>query len=341
MSIMKDVEKIDEKYSDDDLVRLIRQKPSEETILASLRELSRRKSPRRLEIFQEIIADSQQSVRTKRNVITELGTERIPQNQELLLQQLPVADAKLFPMIVRSLGKIGDEGALIQLEDIKAPDDAISMRSLAFTRSLMAYRLRLDRHLIKMPSATLLVKLRDGIPFETAKAKAGIVRLASEHVKKDLPAIPLAQRGAVRLTCRKNELLLVFTNDFKWARALRTIGQRSALPLVLLKKNLSLDRYILQQYFFTQPSKDSREIALLGVRPRGDLTYTGKILITRNGFIFSLGSVKTRYAPEIEVEGRYNPGRQIWQFSKAMTSVNVAAREDRALTPRKVSPTSP
>ena len=94
MSFNKDVEKIDEKVSDDDLVRVVRQKPDEGTVLASLKELSRRKSPRRLEIFRELVADPRQSLRAKRDVINELGTENIPENQTLLLDQLPEADTK-------------------------------------------------------------------------------------------------------------------------------------------------------------------------------------------------------------------------------------------------------
>ncbi len=337
MNIERDIEKLDKKISDDDLITLIRQKPNEERILESLKELSRRRSPQRLEIFKEIFADPQQSRRAKRNIITELGTEQIPKNQELLLKQLPSVDANLFPRIVRSLGKIGDEEALIRLEEIKVPDDAISKRSIEFTKSLIAYRLRLDRHLIQTPSSAHLVKLSKGIPFETTKATTKIVNLANEHVRKDLPAIPLANRGAMRLRCQNNELLLVFTNDFRQAQALRTLSQRSALPLVLLKKGYSLDRYILQQYFFTQPSKDSKEISVLGVRPRGDLTYLGKIQMTDRDFIFSLGSVETRYSPAIEVEGRFDPSKKTWQFSKALSSVNVAARKEQALTPRKAS----
>jgi len=338
MTISMDVEKIDESISDDELVRLIRQKPDEESVLASLKELSRRKSPRRLEIYREIVADPKSSIRARRAVITELGAERAPQFQEMLLEQLPTADARLFPGIVRSLGKIGDEEALKQLERIKAPREADARSALEFSRSLLAYRLRLDRHPFKPPSPKQMVKLSEGISFETAKAKAEIVRLASQHVRKDLPAIPLLPTGAASLTCRTSELLLVFNEEFKAPRSLRTIAQRAAMPLVLLMKGLSLDRYILVQYFFTQPSKDSQEVVLLGMRPRGDLTYAGRVQITESGFNFSLGAVDTRYAPAIEVEGSYDPNKRTWQFSKALTSLTVATRQNPAVTPRKVTP---
>jgi hypothetical protein len=338
MNANMDVEKIDETIRDEELIRIIRQKPDEATLLASLKELARRKSPGKLQVFGEVVADPQQSMRAKRAVINDLGTERLPQNQAMLLEQLPVLDATLFSGIVRSLGKIGDEEALRRLEEIEAPDVTTARESLEFARSLMAYRLRLDRHLIPPPPASSIVHISEGVEFETTRAKADTVRLANEQVRKDLPAIPLAQTGAVSLSCRTNELILAFHDEFRQAKALRTILQRPSLPMVLLKRGLSLDRFILEGYFFTQPSKDSREVVLLGVRPSGELTYAGKIQITEGEFTFSLSAVDTRYAPAIEVEGSYDTNKRAWNFSKAVTSLNVAARQNQPETPRKNTP---
>jgi hypothetical protein len=61
---------------------------------------------------------------------------------------------------------------LKQLEGLKAPEDANAREALEFSRSLMAYRLRLDRHLIQAPCSRRMVKLSEGISLETAKAEA-------------------------------------------------------------------------------------------------------------------------------------------------------------------------
>ncbi len=334
-----DIETFGERLSDEDLVEMVRARRDERSALGALKELSRRESPRRPDIFREVLDDPGQGARAKKTVVVQLGTERLRENQELLLRHLDAKDPSLFAGIVQSLGKIGDEQALQRLEETEAPDDATARRSLGFARSLLAYRLRLDRNLIEPPPDADLVEVTGGITFETARADAETMREALEQVKKHLPAVPLAEEGAaVKLTCRSIELLLVFTEELREPKSLETIRYRSALPLVLLKTGLSLERYFLEQYFFTQPAGDREGVALLGVRPRGELTYAGKTQISEKGFTFTLKSVDTRYAPAIEVEGRYDPDERSWEFTKAVTSTRVAGRESTAGTPRRASP---
>jgi len=314
---------------------MIRARRDERSVLGALKELSRRESPRRPDIFRQVLDDPGQSARAKKTVVAQLGTERLHESQQLLLRHLDTTDPSLFAGIVQSLGKIGDQQALQRLEVTEAPDDSTARRSLGFARSLLAYRLRLDRNLIEPPSDADLVGVTGGITFEAARAETETVREALEQVKKHLPAVPLAEEGAVRLTCRSIELLLVFTEEFREPKSLETIREQSALPLVLLKKGLSLESYFLEQYFFTQPAKDREGVALLGVRPRGDLTYTGNIQISEKRFTFTLNSVDSRYAAAIEVEGHYDPDEQSTEFTKAVTSRRVAGRENTAGTPRR------
>ncbi len=338
MSKSMDVERIDEKINDQTLVQVVRRKEDEASVRASLQELSRRRSPQRLQVYSEVLADPGQSRRAKRNAITELGVERLPEAQEMLLEQLDRGESELIPSIVRSLGKIGDETALEKLESVKTPSEATAGNAVRFARALIAYRLRLDRELITPPSARSYVEVGEGISFEISKATASVVRRAGEHVERDLPGISLAQSGAARLQCRGTELLLAFSEEFRLVRSLRTLGARSALPLVLLKSGLSLDRYVLDAYFFTQPAGDKGGIDLLGTRPGGALVYAGKVQVADGGFAFSVHALDTRYAPAIEVQGTYDPSKRSWNFSKAISSPHVAARINQAVAPQKVTP---
>jgi len=330
-----DIEGFEERLSDDDLVAVVRAKRDDESVLGALKELWRRKSAGRLEVFREVLDDPRQSARAKRTVVTQLGTERFPEGQELLLRHLDVKDRSLFAGTVHSLGKIGDAQVLKRLEQTKPPDDATAKRSLEFAKSLLAYRWRLDRNLLAIPSDADLVEVTDGVPIEAASAKVETLREAFKHVRKDLPAIPLAEVGAIKLTCRSTELLLVFTEEFGQMKSLESIRNRSALFLVLLKKGLSLQRYFLEQYFFTQPSKGREGVALLGTRPGGELTQAGRIRPSGKGFTFTLRSLDSRYAPALEVEGRFDLDKRSFEFTKAVSSTKVAARDNKAGTPRR------
>lgn len=338
MSTSRDVEKFDEKLRDDQLFELALSKAQPDMALGALKELSRRRSSLRVDLYPALLEDAQASPRAKKFVIAELGKERLARNQALLLGQLERAEPALRPALLHSLGKIGDEKALQRLEALPMPDDSAGRRSLEFSRSLISYRLRLDRHLIPAPADAALLEVSGGVPFEASAASPQTVRRALSQVKSDLPAVPLARAGAARLTCRESELLLVFPREFLPARALATLGERPALPLVLLKGGLSLDRFILEGYFFTQPQRGGKGVALLGVRPGGELTYVGAVEPDAGGYIFTLRSVETRYAPAIDVQGRFDPEKGAWEFSKAITSPQVAARQKPAVTPQRVSP---
>lgn len=338
MSLSIDIEKFGEALSDDDLVGTVRARRDEESVRGALNELSKRMSPRRLEVFRVVLEDPKQSVRAKKTVVSQLGTESLSESQELLLRHLDKKDPSLFARIVQSLGKISDEQALKRLEEIEAPDDVTARRSLEFAKSLLAYRWRLGRNLITTPSDADFVEVTDGSAFEVAKTDRQTLTQATKDVRKNLPAVPLAEATAMKLTCRAAELLLVFTQEFRRRNSLETIRNRSALPLVLLKKGLSLDRYFLEGYFFTQPSDGRNEVTLLGTRPGGELIYAGKVQVSEKGFNFTLKSVDTRYSPAIDVEGLYDPSKRSWVFTKADTSTKVVAKERAAGVPRKVSP---
>lgn len=338
MTLNADIGRQEEGLSEAELVERVQARTTPELTQGALQELSRRKSPRRLEVFRVVLEDPEQDSRTKRTAAVKLGKERLPGNQELLLSQLVARDAPLFAKVVQSLGQIGDEQALVRLEDLERPESATAIKALEFAKSLLAYRLHLDRHLISPPSDEELVEVTEGIPFEAEAAGAEAVQEALQIAGETIPAVALTEEGAIRLACGSDELLLLFADELRQPGSLEALRTRSALPLVLLRKGLSLDRYFLEQYFFTQPAEGDGRMALLGVRPGGELTYAGRIQVSVEGFRFTLRSVDSRYVPAIEVEGHYDTAKRLLELTKTIASSRVAARERLARTPLKASP---
>jgi hypothetical protein len=338
MGIRFDTGLFGEKLSDDDLTKIVQDKDDPKSMLGALKELARRKAFGLLELYQRVLGDPAQSVTAKQTVAIQLGSEHLAENQELLLRHLKTKEPSVFFRIVQSLGKIGDEHALNRLEEIEAPDNALSHDSLEFAKSLLAYRLRLNRNLILSPPTSNILKVTKGIPIEFTKAEAGDVKQAFRHVKNELPAVPLVAEGATKLMWPSVVLLLVFTDRFQESKSLKSILDRSALPLVVLKKAGSLGRYFLSEYFFTHPSKNRKEVVLLGTRPRGQLTYAGKIQIPEKGFIFKLKPVDSIYASAIELEGRYAPNERSFIFTKAIYSAKLVGRKTKAWTPPRAAP---
>lgn len=321
----------------DKMVDIIREKRSEEAVLKALKEFSKEKVSNRIEVFQEILMDPQQSTAAKNVVIIELGAERLQENQELLLQSLDTSNPQIFAKAVSSLGKIGNIQALEQLEQTKIPNDPIARQRLAFAKSLLAYRMRINRHLIRLPSEAELVGVTNGSTFKIAKAEPEMAAKALKDTMKDLPAITLIGDGAAKLGCRSFEMMLVPTDVFQNLESLLTIRSKSALPIVLFKTGLGSGNYFLDTYFFTQPSNGPDKIEIIGMRPMGELVYAGKGSVSSYGVDFRLKSVSTRYAPAVDIEGRYDPRNRSWEIIKAISSTRVAAKEGTAQIPRRIS----
>lgn len=332
-----DTERLGEKLSDDDLIKIVQDKKDLDLVSGAIKELTRRMIPNRLEIYQRLLDDPSVRLTVKETIAFHLGTERLAENQELLLRHLKTRDPSLFAKIVQSLGKIGDKRALKHLEQIEAPNVTVSRSSLEFAKSLLSYRLRLNKNLIALPTNSEILEVTNGIPITSTKVERKEASEAFRQVKEDLPAFTLAEEGATKLSWSSVEMLLVFTDKFHEPELLESLRDKSAIPIVLLKKAHSLGRYFLSEYFFTHPSEDHKEVMVLGIRPSGKLTYAGKMQILQEGFVLQLRSIDSLQLPAIELDGKYEPRQRSFDFSRAVSSTKVEARK-MAHTPQKASP---
>ena len=332
-----DIEKLDETLSPDDLVDVVRAKRDRGSVVGALKQFRRVPIGRRREVFQSVLGDTKQHPTVRRTVARELGAELQPENQAVLLRSLKVKQDLVLASVAQSLGRIGDEKALDQLEKVDLPARSSAAAAVGFAKTLIGYRHRLDKHLIDPPPESKLLEVADPITFRAGRAKPETVQEALGETGRELPAVRLTAAGATRLVCGSDEFLLLFAEEFQSASALATLRSKSALPMVLLKKGLSLERYSLSQYFFTQPSGQRGGIVLLGTRPGGALTYVGSVQAAGNTFSFTLKSVESRYAAPLDVAGRYNAGTRALTLSRSLSGVTVAAKARPAATPREAA----
>ena len=306
-------------------------------MVGALKQFRRVPIARRREVFQSVLKDTKHHPSARRTVARELGTELQPENQAILLRSLRVKQDLVLASVAQSLGRIGDEKALDQLEKVDLAGRSAAAAAVGFAKTLIGYRHRLDKHMIDPPPESKLLQVADPITFRAGRAKPETVQEALGEIGRDLPAVRLIAEGASRLVCRSDEFLLLFTEEFQSAGALGTLRSKSALPMVLLKKGLSLERYSLSQYIFTQPSGRRGGIVLLGTRPGGALTYVGSVQAAGNAFSFTLKSVESRYAAPVDVEGRYNTVTRALTLSRSLSGVTVAAKASPAATPREAA----
>ena len=338
MATGKDIERVHEKLTFEELSSKILLERQEGEVLGSIKELGRRIEPRRIGVFAQVLEDPKYNAGIKKTVITELGTEARRDNQELLLQHLDRHDDSVLVLAARSLGKIGDENALKGLEATKTPDNPTARRAIQFSQSLISYRLRLNTHLISPPAKEQLVTVREGIRFEVTKAETATIRKAVSQAARDLPSMSLSDEDAAKVTCRGTELLLVFADGFDQPEKFATLRERNAAPLVVLKTGLSEGGYFLDGYVFTQPSANG-EVRLLAVRPRGDLTLVGAAEISNGKVAFRMNAVESPFTPAVDIAGEYQARDRSWSFTRTLTSTTIAAPERGVAVPRKATRT--
>ncbi len=323
-----------ENLSDNEIVNIIYENNDEPTVLEAIGELSRREISNRLDIYRDILNDENSGKRSKIIVAGHLGFESTDANQELLLKVLEDGNDFLFRSAVNSLGKIGNEKALKQLEKIVLPSNSSNKQILEFSKSLLAYRLRINKHLIEIPSEMSIANISNRGTIKFKKAEKDEVKEAINDVKKEIPAVGLQLDGATKLICDSTEFLLIFTNDFHKSQEMESLKDYQALPIIILEKNDYPENYFLSTYLFTHPSGDGANTTLIGVNIRGYVTYVGTFL---NQFEnIQMNSLKSRYVSAINVAGYYDFNQQFFKFSKALSGSLLASGPVSSNTPEKI-----
>ena len=333
-----DIEKMNKSLSDDDLIEAIQGRRPDLPRLTALKQFAKRVSARRKEVYQSVIEESSQPYEMRHAVALELGKEHTLENQRILLRSLKIKNDRVLSGVLYALGHIGDEKALEQLEVLDLRPDSRAYKDVLFTKYLIAYRLRLNKHRFVPPPAEELLNIDRGqaTKFTTKMADSAQLKKFYKQVKHQLPAIPLSDKGALQITCRSTEFLLIFNQNFQQKREVATLRSSNALPTVFLKRGHCPERYFLVNYFFTHPSDKKDELILIGTRPSGALSYSGTVKMSDDEYKFAIKTVKSRYTAALEIEGSYNIKTRKYTFKKALGQITIDRKLNPAGTPKKV-----
>jgi hypothetical protein len=333
-----DVEQFGKDLSDEDLARITLANESEETAVGALKELIRRRSPLLKQVIPQILQDPAQTTAARSTAVNALGRGRLEEAPQILMENLDGRNPRLFAKMVNALGRTGNESALNQLEQMEGPKDPVAMRALDFARVLLSYRMRMDRHRLPVPDETSLLEVEDGIMIQISQARPKSLAAAIHGIREELPGIDLSEESALTLTCQTNELLLAFVKGFDAPDAIQSLRERSAMPLVLLKKANSLEYYALDTIFLTQPMEFKDEVALLGIRPSGELIYSGRVEFSEQQTLFRLRSLASRSSPAVELDGFYDARTGSLEITRAISSPRLARDLQTKKIPQRAVP---
>ncbi len=247
---------------------------SEQATSEPLRELIRRRPAALRQTLEDIVADSARPAEQRTIAAVGLGSLYDGRSIDALLAAANSADASLARRAVEALGRVGTPDTLRALESIAVPAGP-ARGSLAFARSLIAYRHGLAGHRVTLPRKT------DITTVEPTRAQPlPVHRLAPQawaELRASLREVPAAaaptDRPPLELRCGQDRLLL-FVNPAIEGQAPARAFTRQVVAAVLMKWSMALRRWFIVEYFFAHPQRGA-PVQVIGVRPTGTVVHAG------------------------------------------------------------------
>lgn len=303
----------------------------------ALKELLRRRYPRRAGLLGEVVADRQAPPELRSTAALALGQEASAEGKAALIAALKTEEPLVVRRAAESLGRIGDREALAALAEVRAEPGGATARSLAFARSLISYRLGLGTDRLKPPPAAdalLSVPRERGVALKFEQVAPEAVRAAAPALKEALPAIAIAERGSVRFSCRTEHLWIVVSEDAAGEKGLGRIAGREAVTAVVLKESSCPGGWYVYEYILSHP-RDEKALEMFGVRPSGEMIHFGEVALKGGEASVTLRALNTPYVPAIEFAARYGGAEAAFVMTEAVVAVAPAEKQRRPSAPRR------
>ena len=322
-----DVASFDAQRSDEELARIIQDQKSEDQ-LPALKELIRRESPLCEKIAQKVLKEASYHRRIKNTAITFFSNLGNPQNSKTLLDALHQVEDKMRFRIAWTLGMIGDESVLKDLEG-----SALYSEATKFACSLIAYRYGIKRHFLDLKKVRSVEKIEEGVKIEM-KNIIPISRSANIRGKESrITEASIAPNPILEIECQGESLLVYQSDGFQSKSSFQKLKKQNAIPFQVLRVDHCPDMESLAFHVMTHPAPGN-EIALALVSPEGEISYIGSLQITGDRVDFLLQTVEGVARPPVDIRGIFELGKQNFTLERASSGFRVSKKWRKQ--PRKV-----
>lgn len=278
-------------WSNDALAAAISDKSATIDLRDALAEFLRRDAPQLAAVARRVVEDTSEPSELRSSAALALGCCRDSQSQKTLVDALSSDDERLVQRAAASLGKIGDEAALAPLRAADAGTNRVLARTIAFAETLICHRLGLVCDRLARPASSLIVTLdRDqATPMQSVKVSAEAFAESATDLAHELPVLPVASFGSVRLSCHGELLWVVLPNEIAEGSGKR-LKDRSAVAAVVLKQSTCSEHWYVHEYLLTKPADDG-SIEAYGVRPSGRAVHFGQLVVDSAEAVLTLKAI--------------------------------------------------
>jgi hypothetical protein len=301
---------------------------------AAIRELARKRSPRRRTVLTEIVLDDGRDADVRAMAAMQLGRYNTAASRKALLEVVSGSPDAVRRRAVEALGRIGDEESLARLRRLR-PRDAVIQRSVDCARALISYRLGLGTDLLEPPTKRRLTAGQRMRPINTTipAATGRLVKEALADAEEELPALPLSPEGARHLICGANQFVLALSREMHEHKTLAWLGRRNAVLMVVLWKASTLDAFEPYMYVLAHPEREGR-LRLLGLRSMGEVTVAGEIELREQSAVFSAHAAETLHQVPMDLIGTYDHQKKTIVFATAVIDSDFARNTKGSRVPR-------
>lgn len=316
-----DIEGIPEDPDDEHVAQRVRQAGDPQSVKAAIRELGRRRSGLRTELLTDVVLDGEQDADVRALAAVELGKQADTAHRQALLRALKVRERPVVRRAAEALGRIGDEEAYARLGRLR-PRDPVVSQSVRFARTLISYRLGLDRDLLDAPRAPRLPESQRGEPMDIdfATPSEPVAREALTAAEEEFPALRLSTDGALDFSCGGDRFFVAFNRDVHRRKTLRGLRQHNAILMTVMRRPEVLGRYGAYMYVLTHPDSEDR-LRLFAVRTTGLIALTGEVTVQERHATFRVDAQPSAHQVPVTVEAAYDHDERRIRF----VTTNIAA----------------
>jgi hypothetical protein len=242
-----------------------------------LREVLRRRPAGLRETLEQIVTDPARPAQLRTIATVGLSGLRDARSTPALLAAARSDDPALARRAFEALGRLGTPQTLAELKTLQAPAGPAA-RSLAFARSLIAYRHGLAGEKLSLPRLARITPMDDG-----RGQRLPVARLAARPWAALKPALEGAditlaptERPPFEILCGRDRLLLLPNPALEGDSAAPAL-RRPLVAAVLMKHSPTLARWYVAEYVFAHPAP-GMVATLIGVRPTGTVVHSGRIV---------------------------------------------------------------
>jgi len=255
------------------------------------------------EILGQILSDHNEDTDIRAVAAVNLSFLPTEFAEPVLLKNLDVDDDMLQFKVIKSLGRIGGENSLRELDKISDFKIEFVQKQFTFAKALISYRLGLERD--DLP----FVKGTDRKPGKKEDLiKLTMKQLKSEDITKSLDlledstfGIDLDKNFGFELNAGRAKWNLLLNSDCVKKDILLSISEQRALIGLLGRYIEETGTYSVQYVVLTTPHNTSIDIMV--VRTDGEVFYSGRANIENDIMNFSISDIERPGTAPTKVTG--------------------------------------